>query len=148
MVAFPDHSLEDHWRRGDALRAIRRGGWTFVVLQQGPSALPESRVLLVDYTRRFDTEIRKGGARTALYMVWPSRDRRGDRAGVHESYTAAARAVGGIVLPVGDAFRDALRGGGGDALFAGDGFHPSAAGTQLAARVIVETLTRCAAGRC
>ena len=43
MVAFSDYSLADHWDRGDALRAIRRGGWTFVVLQQGPSALPESR---------------------------------------------------------------------------------------------------------
>ena len=31
---------------GEARRAIARGGWSFVILQQGPSALPESRVLL------------------------------------------------------------------------------------------------------
>ena len=24
-IAFPDYSLEDHWQRGDAVRAIRRG---------------------------------------------------------------------------------------------------------------------------
>src|SRR4051812_1629010 len=52
-VAFDGYSLEDHWNRGDARRAIAEGGWSFVVLQQGPSALPESRVLLVDYARRF-----------------------------------------------------------------------------------------------
>jgi hypothetical protein len=66
MVAFPDYSLADQWERGDALRAIRRGGWTFVVLQQGPSAMPESRVQLIDSTKRFDAEIRKVHARTAL----------------------------------------------------------------------------------
>ena len=76
-VAKPDYSLEDHWNERDARQAIARG-WDVVVLQQGPSALTESRVLLVDYAKRFDAEIRKTGARTALYMVWPSRTRRGD----------------------------------------------------------------------
>src|SRR5262245_16354271 len=90
-VAKPDYSIEDHWNEGDARRAIARG-WDVVVLQQGPSALPESRVLLVEYTKRFDAEIRKAGARTALYMVWPSRQRRGDFDGVSQSYRAAARA--------------------------------------------------------
>ena len=35
MVAFPDHSLEDHWNRPEARRAISEGQWTTVVLQQG-----------------------------------------------------------------------------------------------------------------
>src|SRR5581483_7906932 len=52
-VAFGGYSLEDHWNHGEARRAIAEGGWSFVVLQQGPSALPESRVLLVEYARRF-----------------------------------------------------------------------------------------------
>src|SRR6266849_10366961 len=55
-VAFDGYSLEDHWNRGDARRAIAEGGWSIVVLQQGPSALPESRVLLVDYAKRFAGE--------------------------------------------------------------------------------------------
>src|SRR2546425_12489899 len=54
-------SLEDHWNRGEAQKAIERDQWDLVVLQQGPSALPESRVLLVDYTRKFAEEIRKVG---------------------------------------------------------------------------------------
>src|SRR5262245_12070156 len=63
MVARPDFSLEDHWQQGEARRAIRSGSWTTVVLQQGPSALPESRRLLIEYTRRFDQEIKAAGAR-------------------------------------------------------------------------------------
>jgi hypothetical protein len=142
MVAFPDYSLADHWERGDALRAIRRGGWTFVVLQQGPSALPESRVQLIDSTKRFDAEIRKVHARTALYMVWPTAPRRGDFPDVVASYTAASEAVKGILLRVGDRFRtappDVAR-----SLFGTDGFHPSPAGTAFAARIIADELMNC-----
>jgi hypothetical protein len=50
-VTFDGFSLEDHWNEGSAKRAIARGGWSTVVLQQGPSALPESRMLLVDFIR-------------------------------------------------------------------------------------------------
>ena len=74
-VAFPGYSLEDHWNRGDAARAIGAGGWAAVVLQQGPSALPESRAGLVEYARRFDVVVKRAGARTALYMVWPASSR-------------------------------------------------------------------------
>lgn len=140
-VAHPDFSLEDHWRQGDARQAIARGGWDVVVLQQGPSALRESRLLLVNYTRRFDAEIRKAGATTALYMVWPAASRRGDAAAVSGSYTAAANAVRGTLLPAGDAFREAWRQDARLPLLGPDGFHPTTAGTYLAALVIYERLS-------
>ena len=52
-VAKPDYGLEEHWNDREARQAIARG-WDVVVLQQGPSALPASRRMLIDYTRRFD----------------------------------------------------------------------------------------------
>jgi hypothetical protein len=61
-VAKPDFSLEDHWRDGTARQAIARG-WDVVVLQQGPSAQPASRRLLIEYVTRFDAEIRSAGRR-------------------------------------------------------------------------------------
>lgn len=140
-VTFADHSLEDHWARGDAARAIAAGGWSVVVLQQGPSALPESQVLLRDYTRRFDTVIRKAGARTALYMVWSSQVRSQDLDGVSASYTAAARDVHGLLLPVGDTWRAAWKRDPSLRLYGDDGFHPSPLGSYLAALVIYGGLT-------
>ena len=137
MVAFPDVSLEDHWQRGEAVRAIRRGGWSHVVLQQGPSALPESQKLLREYVRRFDAEIKAVKATTALYMVWPSRARQQDFDGVSASYAAAARDVDGLLLPVGDAWRAAWKRDPGLALYSPDGLHPSRAGSYLAALIIV-----------
>ena len=140
-VAFSDYSLEDHWKQGDAVRAIAHGGWSIVVLQQGPSALPESRALLREYVRRFDGEVRRVGARTALYMVWPSADRGGDFDGVHQSYAAAAADVGGLLLPAGDAWRAAWRRDPKLMFYGSDGFHPAPLGSYLAALVIYQRLS-------
>ena len=52
-VTFGGFSLEDHWNQGDARRAIGRGGLRFVVLQQGPSSLAESRANLLVWTAPF-----------------------------------------------------------------------------------------------
>jgi hypothetical protein len=138
-IAKPDYGLEEHWNEKSAQRVIARG-WDVVVLQQGPSALPESRRLLIQYARRFDEEIRKSGARTAVYMVWPSRARRGDFPGVSQSYTAAAAAVKGLLLPAGDAWRAAWALDGQLPLYGPDGFHPSPSGTYLAALVAYQQM--------
>ena len=138
-VAKPDYGLEEHWNDRDARAAIARG-WDVVVLQQGPSALPESRRLLIAYTKRFDAEIKKAGARTALYMVWPSRARRGDFPGVSRSYTAAATEVKGLLIPAGDAWRAAWAADAALPLYGADGFHPSPTGTYLAALVAYEQI--------
>lgn len=139
MVANPDWSLEDHWNGGAARSAIRRG-WKVVVLQQGPSSLPESRELLIEYARRFAGEIRAAGARPALYAVWPSRARFGDFERASESYRLAAEEVDGTLLPAGEAWRAAWRADPDLALYSPDGLHPSPAGTYAAALVIYARL--------
>ena len=135
-VAYGGYALQDHWVRGDALRAIQRGGWDLVILQQGPSALPESRANLIDYTRRFAVEIRRVGVTPALYMVWPELTREGVWDAVTASYQAAADAVGGVLLPAGEAIRAARATNPTLTLFDADGFHPSLAGSYAAALVI------------
>jgi hypothetical protein len=140
-VAVPDLSLDDHLRRGDAVRAIARGRWSFVVLQQGPSALPESRVQLRASVRTFDRAVRRAGARTALYMVWPSTTRSGDFDRVSESYAIAAGDVGAVFLPAGDAWRAAWRRDPALAFYGRDGFHPTPLGTYLAALVVYQQVS-------
>lgn len=135
-VAYGGYALQDHWVQGDALRAIQRGGWDLVILQQGPSALPESRANLIDYTRRFAAEIRRAGARPTLYMVWPELTREAVWDDVTGSYQAAAEAVGGVLLPAGEAIRAARAANPTLPLFDTDGFHPALAGSYAAALVI------------
>ena len=136
MVAFPDVSLEDHWLDGTARGQIERGGWQIVVLQQGPSSLPESRLLLRDYVGRFSERIKAIGARPALYSVWPSQSRPGDFDRAIESYRLAASDVGGMYFPVADAWRAAWRRDSTIALYSPDGLHPSVAASYLAALVM------------
>lgn len=133
-VAFPDFSLEDHWRDGRATAAIAKG-WDVVVLQQGPSAAPESREQLIEYARRFAKPIRAAGAKPALYMVWPRSDRLRDFAAGIASYRAAAEAVEGIVLPVGEAWLRALSADKRLRLYR-DTIHPASLGADLAVLTI------------
>lgn len=139
-ATYPNVSLEDHWGGGAARGMIAGGEWSVVVLQQGPSSLPESRVLLRDYAARFATEIRAVGARPALYAVWPTSDRAQDFERAGESYALAAADVNGLLFPVGEAWRAAWRRDPTLPLYAGDGLHPSRTGSYLAAIVIYAVL--------
>lgn len=139
-VLQPGASLEDQWKGGDARRAISSERWDVVVLQQGPSALPESRELLRRDAALFAAEIRAAGARPALYMVWPSRSRAADFDGVSFSYRMAARDVRGLLFPVGEAWRAAWKRDPRTDLYSSDGLHPTVGGSYLAALVMYEAL--------
>lgn len=128
-------NLEDHWNGGEARRAIARGGWSVVVLQQGPSTLPASREHLAHWAGVFAASIRSFGARPALYMVWPPPGGDWDRAS--ESYRLAAEGANGALFPVAEAMRIALRRDPSLRLLSRDGFHPAPLGTYLAAVVMV-----------
>jgi hypothetical protein len=112
-----------------------------VVLQQGPSAARESRVHIRHWTATFDAAIRGAGGRTALYMVWPFSTRLSDFDRVRDSYALAANDVGGIFLPAGESWRAAWREDPAAPLYGGDGFHPTAAGSYVAALTIYAGLS-------
>jgi hypothetical protein len=137
-VTLSGASLDDHWQDGRALRAIRKGRWSVVALQQGPSTLPESRAALIASTRQFAEEIRRAGGRPALLMVWPLPGQ--TAAAVSASYRAAAEATDAILLPAGDAWTIAATHDPSLVLTQADGYHPSPLGTWLAALAVECTL--------
>jgi len=133
-------SLEDHWNRPQTRAAISEGGWNVVVLQQGASASTEGRGILLEYAQRFSEEIRQAGARPALYMPWPSADRRMDFTGSRESYAAAAQAVDGMFFPAGEGWSAAWRRDPTLEFYSFDSLHATPAGSYLAALVIYQQL--------
>ena len=137
MVARPSYSLGDHWDEGVARDLLLTQRWTHVVLQQGPSTLPESAALLEEWTARFDPFIRKAGGVPVLFMVWPTGGAPTEFEKVYRSYRAAAEAVGGVFAPAGDAWRIALARDPTAPLYGPDGFHPAPEGTWLAAAVLL-----------
>jgi hypothetical protein len=142
MVAFPDFNLDDHRAQGSAERAIALGGWEVVVLQQGPSSVPENRAQLRASVGALNERIRAVSATPALYSVWPQSSRRADFDAAIESYELAARDVDGLLFPVAAAWLAAWRRDSTLSLYSADGLHPSVAGSYLAALVMYGVLYR------
>jgi hypothetical protein len=136
------YALEDHWNLTDIADVIARGRYDLVVLQQGPSSLPESRANLLQWSHTFADAIRAAGGTPAFYTVWPESWRRSAFDAVISSYRAAARDTAGLLLPVGVAWKSVLRTHPKLALYGPDGFHPTRLGSYLAAVTIAAGLTK------
>jgi hypothetical protein len=135
-VAYDGYSLEDHWNRGDARAALAKGGWDVVIMQQGPSSLPESQAHLRRWAGRFAGEARTAHTRPALLTVWPEAYRKQAFGAVIASYRRAARAARAELYPAGEAWRAAWTCDRRLALYGPDGLHPSVLGTYAAALVV------------
>lgn len=138
-VARPNYSLADHWAAGGA-DAVRAAEADVVIMQQGPSSLPENQEHLRSWTEQFAPVIEEAGGRPALYMVWPDDTRIPAFDDVRDAYEGAADAVGGLFIPAGDAWRAAWDAGLTTPLYGPDGFHPSGLGSAIAALTIVRAL--------
>lgn len=140
-IAPGGFALEDHWAAGTARSVMASGDWDVVVMQQGPSSLPDSRANLVEWARRWADEARAHGVRPAVLTVWPEAYRASYAFGlVIGSYRAAAAASRSLLLPAGVAWRLALRRSPKLPLYGPDGFHPSPLGTYLTALVVCRGL--------
>jgi hypothetical protein len=141
-IAVGRYSLEDHWNLGEAQKALASRSWDVVVMQQGPSALPESQVNLRAWAIRFADEARSRGTRPALLTVWPESYRQDALSDVITSYRRAAAAAGAELLPAGLSWQQAWRCDRRLGLYGEDGFHPSPLGTYAAALVVYGRLFR------
>jgi hypothetical protein len=140
VVVRPGYSLEDHWYNG-LEDAIREAAADYVVLQQGPSSLPQNQEHLRSWTERIAPVVEESGGRPVLFMVWPSRSRIFAFDAVRNSYRNAASAVDGLFSPAGEVWRSVWEASDGIGLYGPDGFHPDRAGTFAAALTIYGTLT-------
>jgi hypothetical protein len=139
MFASGGTSLEDHWY-GGVEAAIRSVSADVVVLQQGPSSLPANQLHLRTWADTLARVIRDTGGEPALFMVWPEDTRMEAFDAVHQAYRDAAKAVGGLFIPAGQAWRYAWAAAPGLPLYGGDGFHPSTLGSAVAAITIFRVL--------
>ena len=140
-VAGPDMALYDHLSDGAAGEAIAKGGWDYVVLQQGPSSVWYNRDSLRAATAIFDGMARQVKARTALFSAWPQQVNSADFPRAIESYRLAAQDVNGLFIPVAEAWLKAWELDPSLNLYA-DGLHPSPEGAYLAALVVYATILR------
>jgi hypothetical protein len=139
-VAEGGWTLQHHWEAGNALQKIRERHWDYVVLQE-QSLLPiQDREAMFRYSRLFDAEIKKVGARTLFYLTWARENRPEDQAGLSDAYQTIGRELHAVVAPVGVAWQEARGKDPGLKLYMEDHSHPSPSGTYLAALVFLAVL--------
>lgn len=147
-------SLAQHAAHEPTLKKIRDGRWDVVVFQEF-SQLPARPREIRDREmhpalRQLVAEARGAGAVPVLYQTWgrrdgnpgtPNDDFHAMTARLRQGYQEAAEHVGGaVVVPVGDAWQEAVRAGKAAELFDPDGSHPAPEGEKLTARVFADAL--------
>lgn len=138
-LTLPGAAIEDHFDNGSLQREVARG-WDWVLLQQGPSSLQESRQNLVRWSGRAAQEARRVGAKVALISVWPDLRNLGTWRRAEQSYRKAAIMAGGCMLPAAAAWRLARAETPVPDLYQSDQLHPRPIGTLLAGLAIVHGL--------
>lgn len=150
----PGYSLRMHWKRHRALRLIKQGHFSHIVLQSHSLDPIDRPRQLTEYTDRFVRAIEKTGAQPILYETWArhpkssiyrkrptlsSHDAMYRR--IDEVFRETAVRTHARLAPVGFAFKRAFDEYPDIDLHRADGSHPTWSGSFLAACVIYGVLT-------
>jgi hypothetical protein len=140
LISAGGASLRTHWNAGEALKAIQRGHYDHVVLQE-QSTLPVKNAKRVhENVRLFDEAIKAAGAKTALYMTWARQNAPDSQQAITDAYAGIGRELGATVVPVGLAWQRFLGKHERPVLHDKDQSHPTLAGSYLAACVFLAVL--------
>lgn len=104
-------SLEQHWRREEALRLIRTQRWDYVVLQEQsarPLLDPESHRR---YLERFVAEARRRGAAPVIFETWPLSTDHHKHPGLRARYRQLADELDVPLVPIRTAWETAIAAG-------------------------------------
>ncbi len=140
-IAGGDYGLDDHLTDGNVQKEIKKGKYDFVVVQQGPSALPESQANLMAAVQKYKALCDEAKTKLAVYMVWPSKGRLFDLDNVIFSYSNAGKKNNAMICAAGLAWKKTWANDPSISLYGPDGFHPDLSGSLLSAMVIYGTLT-------
>lgn len=140
VYALPNLGLEDHWKEGLVRNLLRDREFEYVVFQQGPSSQEDGRTSLLKYGGEICDYAESRGVKPVFYMVWPALVYYNTFDGVITNYTNASIEHEALLAPVGVHWREYRNGQFALELYSSDDFHPSNAGSFLAALTIYHTL--------
>jgi len=140
ILAKPNYALIDHWNDGLIQKKISSGKYDFVIVQQGPSSQEDGRTLLLESGKKISILCRENGSKLCFYMVWPSLQHYQTFNGVINNYREAALDNNALLCPVGEVWKAHFDKTQNFDYYGPDGFHPSEKGSQVAAKIIVDSL--------
>lgn len=140
MLAHPNYALEDHWADGCIQKMIKSGFYDYIVVQQGPSSQADGAQSLLQFGKLIKDLCDANDTKLAFFMVWPARVNIHTFDGVIANYTNAAYTTHSILCPVGYAWKHHIDQTGDYSYYGPDGFHPSQAGSAVAAQIIYDSI--------
>lgn len=140
MIAYPNYAIIDHWRDGKIQKLIASNKYDYVIIQQGPSSQSEGRKMLIEDGQKVSNLCMSNNTKLCYFTVWPSLNYYSTFDGVIKNHKDAAELNNAILLPVGDVWKRYIDTTEDTAYYGPDGFHPSKKGSEIAAKVIVETI--------
>jgi len=140
MVCFPNYAIVDHLKEGNVQKKIATENYDYVIIQQGPSSQEDGRKMLLKSGEVLSALCKQYNTKLAYYMVWPSKQYYFTFDKVIANHTEAAKFNEALLLPVGKYWKQYNQLNNKISLYGQDQFHPSEAGSFLAALVIFDKI--------
>ena len=140
LISVGGASLRTHWNKGEAARAIERGGYDYVVLQEQSTLPIKNAARMRENVLLFDAAIKAAKARTALYLTWARAHAPQTQQAITDAYMSIGSETGAVVIRAGVAWETFRATHAAPVLHDRDGSHPTLAGSYLAACVVYATL--------
>lgn len=134
------YTLENHYNDHTTLNTISNGDWDLVVLQEQSSRPMNDPQLFFQYSAALDSLIIASGGKTGFYMTWEWRNNPEMYIPIRDAYTYIGAYLGAMVAPAGVAFHNCMAADPRINLYDGDNYHPSLAGTYLAACTMLASI--------
>ncbi|WP_335158676.1 SGNH/GDSL hydrolase family protein [Nostoc sp.] len=139
MVVIGGATLQNHWKRGKALRLLKAKLWDYVVLQE-QSTLPITNPQeMYKYATLFDAEIKRVNSQTVFYLTWAKQNQPETQQILTDAYMNIAQELKAKVAPVGIAWQKIQEANLKLNLYNSDRSHPSPIGSYVAACVFYTT---------
>lgn len=140
ILAKPNYALIDHLEEGVLQEKISSQSFDFVIVQQGPSSQPEGKKLLFKSIKKLHQICEKNQSKLAVFMVWPSQQYYHTFDKVIKNHREVAEKYNTILCPVGEIWKAHFDKTNDFDYYSSDGFHPSHKGSEIAAKIIVDSL--------
>jgi hypothetical protein len=140
MLCYPNYAIVDHLSEGKVQQEINSKKYDLVIIQQGPSSQEIGKKMLIDDGKKLKEICDNNGTKLGYYMVWPSKRYYYTFNKVIENHTEAAKTNNALLFPVGKNWQQYQQQKNTSFLYGPDNFHPSKAGSFLAALTIFHTL--------
>ncbi|WP_237275153.1 SGNH/GDSL hydrolase family protein [Tenacibaculum ovolyticum] len=139
-ISLPNHAIIDHIKKGGIQKKLAKRKYDYIIIQQGPSSQKEGKKMLIEDGEKIKKICTKYKIELGYFMVWPSISYYHTFDKVIENHKIAAKKNKAILFSVGEKWKMYNSFKNLQSLYSLDNFHPSKAGSFLAALTIFHKL--------